>query len=160
MVRNAGLALRRGQDLPDADHVLRHVNSGRLRRDANRNVVGIRGDGLQPKKDEGLSTNWLEFTEGTEAEQIGAALAMMANGLDIRKSAVLAKINVGKFRALAGGEGYRIRVVYDPIAATEENEGNEGHAEIRHLPDDNAELFDLLATDGIEATIACADHLP
>ena len=159
MIRNAGLALRRGQDLPEADHVLRHVSSGRLRRDADRNVVGIRGDGLLPKRGEGLSTNWLEFTEGSEAEQISAAIAMMANGLQIRRTAVLAKINVGKFRALAEGEGYRIRVVYDPISPSEDEGGNEGHAEIRHLPDDNDELFDLLATDGIAGTIACADYL-
>lgn len=147
------MSLRRGQDIPQADHVLRHVGPSKLRRDENRNVVGVRGDAFKARANEGLSVNWLEFVQGTEVHQVAECLKMMQTGLSIKKSSVLAKINVETFRALSHQEGYRIRVVYDPL------DENEGHSEIRHLPSENDELLDMLADQGIVRHISCAEFI-
>jgi hypothetical protein len=147
------LSLRRGQDIPQGDHVLRHIGPSKLRRDENRNVVGVRGDAFKASDNDGLSVNWLEFIEGDEGHQIAESLKMMQAGLNIKKSAVLAKIHVQSFRELSHQEGYRIRVVYDPL------DENQGHSEIRHLPTENDELLDMLADKGIVRRISCADFM-
>lgn len=147
------MSLRRGQDIPQTDHVLRHIGPSKLRRDENRNVVGVRGDAFKAKGAEGLSVNWLEFVQGNEDHQLAEALTMMRTGLNIKKSAFLAQIHVESFRALAHQEGYRIRIVYDPL------EENRGHSEIRHLPTENDEILDILADQGIVRHIRCSDLL-
>jgi hypothetical protein len=95
--------------------------------------------------------NWLEYSEGDEKTQVIAALEMMQQALTIKKSAALAKINIGHFCSLAAAEGQKVRFVFAPIS------GNPGHSEIRHLPPDDDELLDLLASDGIQSWFACTD---
>lgn len=133
--------------------MLRHVSSTRLRRDADRAVTGIRADGLRPHSGEGLSVNWLEYGTGSEPEQIRQAFDLMRNNLDIKKSAVLALINVGQFRSVAKGAGFPVRFVYAPV------ENNGGHSEIRHLPFDDDEVLDELANKGVKRRIDCATLL-
>lgn len=153
MALELGSPLNKGKDLPEEHHVLRHVSSTRLRRDAERVVTGIRADGLRPQPGEGLSVNWLEYGEGSEREQISQAFDLMRNNLNIKKSAVLALINVGQFRLVAKGAGFSVRFVYAPI------ENNGGHSEIRHLPFDDDEVLDELANRGVKRRIDCATLL-
>jgi hypothetical protein len=133
--------------------VLRHVSSTRLRFNANREVTGIRADGLRPKQGEGLSVNWLEYHDGSQQARVHAAFQLMRDHLNIKKSAILALINVGQFRAVAKGAGTAVRVVYAPIP------GNGGHSEIRHLPTDDDELLDELADKAVCERISCGPLL-
>lgn len=144
------MAVKKGQDLPETNHVIRHVTSGKLRRDDARNILGVRWDGLQPKAHEGLSVNWLEFHDGAMVDKVKAAFDLMSSKRNFKRGDVLAKMNVGTTRHAAESSGKKIRVVYAPI------DGNHGHAEIRNMPSEDEGFLDIIAsTIQVDDCISC-----
>ena len=134
--------MKRGANLPDADHIVRHVPPPRLRKDENGNVVGINGSAFHLRIGEtGLSVNWLEFTTGSKQEQLRGALRAMRGGLTIPHNHRIAVGNVGAVHSACIDAGHRVRIVFAPTAR------NPGHAELRQFPDADYQLFELLAQE-------------
>ena len=64
-------------NLPNDDHVMRHVSWTRLRKDEDDNILGFLPDAFQRNENHlSLSVNWLEYFEGERQSQIEACVKM------------------------------------------------------------------------------------
>ena len=71
-------------DLPDGDHVMRHVPFARLRKDEDGNIVGFLPDAFALRPDEKeLSVNWLEHFRGTHKKNIHSSVEIFRKTRDV-----------------------------------------------------------------------------
>ncbi len=125
----------KGQNLPDEDHILRYVPWGRLRRDADDNVVGVLAQAFELRENEPyLSVNWVEYQEGDRDAQIHLSVWAMRdsfpNKLGVKSAFAVG--NVRKIKDICQASGHRVRIVHEP-----ELPKNPGHAAIRQLARDD-----------------------
>ena len=108
--------IKRGNPLPDADHVMRHVPHSKQMRDADENVVGFLPAAFEHREGEAyLSMNWLEFYEGTHSANVAACKASLQA---IRKGgkALFGVAEVGKTKIIAKHNNKPVRIVFAPSA--------------------------------------------
>ncbi len=103
---------------------------------------GIRGDAFQLKpRDEGhLSVTWLEYFAGDHAVQRVAAVKATRASLTVKPRDGFAVGQVGPIKARCASRRHDIRVVHAPV------DGNNAHAEVLHLPENETILLEELAT--------------
>lgn len=143
--------LKRGDFLPDEDHVMRHVPWQRLRKDGDGNVLGILAEAfaLRPENplrpaEESLSVNWLEYFEGTHAERATQCIQNLRVAKEIKKSSKCA-FGIGKIGLIKEvGNKYKapIRIVYAPTKPD-----NLSHSAIHKLHSDDLSLLDAIASE-------------
>ncbi|HTM95620.1 MAG TPA: hypothetical protein VL100_07375 [Croceibacterium sp.] len=139
-------------NLPDKDYIVRFVPWGRVRKDADDNVVGISAEAFRRREDEdGLSVNWLERAHENPAIQLAATATIFQNTMKVGAKARMAVANVGKFKDICAAHNSRVRIVHvrEP--------DNDPHSEVRQLPRDNAEQLEVLATEAIVAHYRCQE---
>ena len=67
--------MKKEQNLLDDDHVVRLVSPGRLRKDADGNIMGVLHTAFQlPTDHKGLSVSRMEHFGGTREQQLGRGL--------------------------------------------------------------------------------------
>ena len=127
-----------GQDLPDADSVVRYVK-GTL-------VDNGRVDGsafLLRGNEEGLSVNWLEFFSGrTRAQQLDAIKPLVR--LKLARSGRFAQLNVGQTLKCISERLDSARIVHRPLSADDEHLADPSHSQIEGLPPGNTEEAELV----------------
>ena len=131
-------------DIPDEDHVMRHVSYKRLLKDENGNAIGgFLPEAFELKEGErGLSVNWMEYFKGTYQENIVASIQKFRDTRDIKKSSAFGIGNVRKIRDICADFGAdKVRVVLD------EEANNKSHSIIIRLPRDNMSLLESLAVN-------------
>jgi|KBSSwiStaDraftv2_1062776.scaffolds.fasta_scaffold144287_4 hypothetical protein len=132
-------------NIPDEDHVLRLVSWQRVRKDEDDNVTGILGEAFRRKPDEdALSVNWQERVTGALIDQLRAAARLIRDTQESKKIGAksrLARLQVKATKEIAKKRGAKIRIVHEPV------DGNEPHAAIRQLPDDDLELLEMIASE-------------
>lgn len=137
-------AFKRGKNLPNECHVIRHVPFQRLRRDGDDNVIGFLPEAFQLRPEElSLSVNLLEYCEGSRSEQVAHTVRSLRTAKHIKPSTKCAFGigNVGVIADVASKYTSQVRIVFAPTA------GIPSHSEIRKLPRDDFELLDALAAD-------------
>ena len=147
----------KGKNLPDEDHVVRHVPWQRLRKDDDDNVIGFLGQAFELRPDEEyLSVNWLEYHDGDHDTQVRLTVWAIRDSFERPLSAksAFAIGQVLKVKDICQTAGSRVRIVHEPEA------GNLGHAAIRQLPRDELNLLDALAADAFAERVNNADVLP
>lgn len=131
----------KGQNLKPEHHVVRYIQFGKLRTDADGNVVGINYDAfLRRPNDDGLSVTWLEYFAGERALQIASAVhAIRASNMNPRPKSGFAIGNVAAIKGACESRQHKIRIIHWP------EDDNKAHAEIRQLPRDDTVLLEQLA---------------
>lgn len=128
------------QALKDEHNILRHVASGRLRRDEEGVVIGCLPQAFEHREDEDyLSATWIEHFTAAPVAQRELAIKAMRNALKIGRNAAFFEGNVKAIHDACRERTARIRILHEP---TDENPG---HAALRRVPRDDAELRGLLA---------------
>jgi hypothetical protein len=152
---SARLNLKRGADLSDGDHVVRHVPLGKTRRDAKGNVLGILPAAIERREgEEYLSVNHLEHFAGTREQQmseIKAAVTAAKESKTIGAKGLFATANVGELKSAVLAKSTRkIRVAYAPT------KHNPSHSAIHDIPEEDMELMDQLADEVFSKTVQVA----
>ncbi|NOU20624.1 MAG: hypothetical protein HOO93_02345 [Methyloglobulus sp.] len=130
--------------IPDDDHVIRYVPWSRLRRDGNDEVIGILGEAFHLReKDKGrLSATWLEYFSNDCDTQLTKAVRVIRTGsLNVKSKSGFAIGNIRKIQATCMKYKSKIRIVHSP------SRDNNAHVSVIGLPEDNSELFELLASE-------------
>ncbi len=108
--------IKRGNALPDADHVMRHVSHSKQMRDANDNVVGFLPAAFEHREGEAsLSMMWLEFYGGTHPENVAACKASLLASRRGGK-ALFGVAEVSKTKIIAKHNNKPVRIVFAPSA--------------------------------------------
>ncbi|AJD43773.1 hypothetical protein C9413_24465 [Rhizobium sp. SEMIA 4085] len=111
--------------------------------DEDDNVVGVRPQAFELRPDEPyLSSTWCEYFSGAQDQQLRCAIEAIRNSnLKVGGKAQFAVGLVREIRQLvdARPNAKKIRIIHEP------EEDNEAHAAMRHWPESDVELFDLLA---------------
>lgn len=108
----------------------------------------------------GLSVNWLEAFGPGKSHQLGEVRCLCR--LRLRPKGRFAEMNVGTVIREVAKELETLRVVHDPLAATERFDADPSHAEIVGLPsgdsDQAALIGDLVAECVIDTHPAISEH--
>ena len=142
---------RKITNLPDEDHVMRHVPWGKLRKDEDDNVLGFLPQAFQLRPDEeSLSVNWMEFftDPATRARDLVWA---MRKARDIGGKSAFGIANVGKIKETCLACGVKVRIVHEP------KDNEPAHAGCRRLPKDDLILLEALAQDAFTQMVQNAD---
>lgn len=146
----------RGDSIENSHHIIRVVSSSRLRRevldDGTERVIGVLFTAFVMKPDEDfLSATWLEYFSGADEAQLAAAVAVIRKSVTCRGSTGFAIGEVGRIKAACLAKGQQIRVVHEPEA------DNDAHVAVRRYPREEAELFELLASDAWSQVVMNSD---
>lgn len=134
--------------IPSEHHVLRYVRKNLLRRDEDRNVLGIYPQALEHKPGETyLSVTWIEHFSDDYEEGFSEAAIAIGRQLRVKKSDGFSAARVGTIGEICQESGVRVRVTHEP-----EPPENEGHSALRELQRADQDLLDLLAADAFVDT--------
>lgn len=141
-------------NIPDNDHVVRHVPYQRLIKDEDGNVAN--GDGvaygilpqafeLRKEDKNKLSVNWVEyFNKATYPENLNACIQEIRQKRGIKKGSRCG-YGIGlvsKIKNMCHSSGFsKVRIIHDPAR------GNPSHTSIIRLPMNDSDLMGLLASD-------------
>ena len=132
-------------NLPNQDHVIRHVPYSKLRKDEDDNILGFLPEAFALKPIEetkkSISVNWLEYFSGDHEVRTERAIQGLRTTKSIGKKSAFAIGNVGNVKEVCKRNGAIIKIVYAPT------DDNPSHSAIRHLPKDDLSLLQALATD-------------
>ena len=105
--------INKGINLPDKDHVIRHVSWTKLRRDENDNILGFlpHAFALRPGE-ESLSVNWLEISDGDQNARIKKTIWELRAANDIRKKSAFGIGNVGNIKNICKNNSALVKIVY------------------------------------------------
>jgi hypothetical protein len=142
------MALKKNAAIPDDNHVIRHIPWNKLRKNENDAVVGILGEAFKmSEKENYLSANWLEYFSGSHDEQVISTIQEIRNCLVVRPKSGFAIGKVDGIKTLCSEKRNRkIRIVYSP-STTKAGYTNSTHVAVQSLPEEDMELFELLATE-------------
>lgn len=150
--------IKKFDNLPDEDKVIRNVPWKKLRRDEDENVIGLLPIAfeLRPDKEsstgweESLSVNWAGYFVDPETSVRDCIWAMRRARPPGGKSA-FAIGKVGVIKQVCSARGSRVRVIYEP------EQGNPSHAGIRRLPPNDLSLMDALAAEAFAEMVMNGD---
>lgn len=128
-------------NIPDDDHVMRHVGWNRLLKDEDDNVLGFLPQAfeLRPEED-ALSVSWIEYYEDP-ATRVRDAVWGVRRARDVRPKSAFAIASVGRIKETCSNvSNAKVRAVPEPLDKWP------AHAGIRRLPHDDLDLLEVLAT--------------
>lgn len=132
-------------NLPDRDHVIRHVSPSKLIKDEVGNILGFfpHAFALRPTEEsiKSISVNWLEYFDGDHETRTKKSIQELRAAKNISKNSAFGIGNVGNIKEVCKNNGALVKIVYAP------SDGNLSHSVIRHFPKDNLTLLEALAAD-------------
>ena len=141
--------------LPDADTVVRHINSQLLVRE-NDKVIGCFPQAFELRQNEEyLSASWLEYFPGTETERMTALVAAVAKARKVKASHGFATGNIFAVKEACSFFGLKNRVIHEPSF----DNPNPAYTAIRRYRSDDLQLLELLATDAWSGVVEAKDYL-
>jgi hypothetical protein len=109
------MAIKRGNSLPEQDHIMRYVPRSRLRRDEDDNVLGILPQAFANRNgEEFLSVNWLEYFKQDKTSNLRGCVDAQRATLDVGRNCVYAVAVVDKVKLVCLKKQKPVRVVYQP----------------------------------------------
>ena len=146
-------------DLPAGDQIVRYVKPSMIQEDGTADGSDFRLRSARPDET-GLSVNWLEAFEPGKVHQLGEVRRLCR--LHLRPNGRFAEMNVGTVIREVAKELDTLRIIHDPLEATEGFDADPSHAEIIGLPpgdSDQAVLVgDLIAEYVIDMHPAIVRH--
>lgn len=131
--------------IPPEHSLIRYVPFGRLRRDADDNVLGVLSAAFQLRENEKfLSATWLDYFAGNRDQRISLSVNTIRNSnLGVKpKSGFAIGITNSICETCESHPGrYRLRVIH------EEEPDNVAHVAVRGWPRDQDDLLVLIADD-------------
>ena len=147
--------INKGMNLPNQDHVIRHVSWSKLRRDGDDNILGFlpQAFALRPVEEsiKSISVNWLEYYDGDHATRTKKSVQSLRTTKPIGEKTAFGIGNVGKIKEICSQNAAVVKIVYAPT------DGNPSHSVIRHLPKDDLSLLAAMATDAFCELVLNAD---
>lgn len=134
------------EDLPPDDQIVRYVRPSMIQDDG---TVDGSDFCLRPDRPDetGLSVNWLQAFESGKDFQLSEVRRLCR--LQLRRNGCFAELNIGRIIEEVATELVTLKIVHDPLEATEEFDADPSHAEIIDLPpggsDQAALVGDLIA---------------
>lgn len=130
------------KDLPDADHIVRHVPRSGLRI-SDGVVVGVLHTTfrLRPADGHALSAAWLEFFNGSVDQQFAGVIDAFVGNRKIKKREAFAIGQVLDVKKACQKFGVKVRIVHDPLP------GFQSHASVRQFQDSDDQLLEALADE-------------
>ena len=140
--------------IPGSDRVARYVPYGRLRTDADGNVLGILLTAFQLRSDEtdGLSVTWLEFFGTNYTVCMTEVDRRMRARMNVARKAEYAIAVVQAIYDAARERGHKVRVIHDP------EEGNEAHVSILRYPAADEMFLQALADSVFISREPCVQY--
>lgn len=115
-----------GDELPNADHVVRYVKPSSIQRGII-NAAEFIGD------IDGVSINWLEYFQGqTRDAQLSEVRRLIQ--LTIRPNGRFARLNIGETKDYVSASGRYLSFAHDPQDARPPHEADPSHSLIQGLP--------------------------
>ena len=119
----------KGDDLPDAEHVVRYASGSHVLEDGEVDGSAF----LLSRGNPGLSVNWLEyFTDLAKPRQLNQVRQLLR--LKRRPSGRFAELNVGATGRHLHGRLDACRFIHEPSDADNEYDADPSHSEIIGLP--------------------------
>ena len=137
-------------DLPENDHVMRHVPYKKLLKDEDGNPIGFLAQAFEMRPGEpGLSVNWLEYFKkndhkGNAKESIHKFRRVL--NINNNNAFAVAKVN-DILETCHSCKAEKVKVVYKP------SNKNKSHSAIIRLPYNDLEVMEGLATDAFKDII-------
>lgn len=136
------MTLKKGDPIPNDNHLIRHVSPGRLRKDEQMNVVGILPQAFKMGNTHSyLSANWLEFFPGGFKQQVISAVQEIRESVVVRDGSGFAIGKVEDIKTLCQTRKHRIYITLYPT------QKSKSHVAIKSYPKEDDELFELLAAE-------------
>ena len=118
-----------GEDLPGTNHIVRYVRPGLVLEDQ----AGAAGGAFVLRAEEtGVSVHWLEAFSPDRENQL--AEVRERSRLDRRRNGRYAELNIGTMLRHVEEELHTVRVLHDPLDATDADAEDPSHAQIMGLP--------------------------
>ncbi|MFZ5523503.1 MAG: hypothetical protein ACOY9D_05390 [Pseudomonadota bacterium] len=147
--------INKGANLPDQDHVIRHVPWARLLRDEDDNILGFlpQAFALRPIEEakKSISVNWLEYFGDDHTTNIKKSIQGLRTTKKIGGKSAFGIGGVAKIKEVCKKNGALVKIVYAPT------DGNPSHSAIRNLPIHNQSLLQALATAAFIELVCNAD---
>ena len=118
------------EDLPTGSHIVRYVKPSMIQEDGTADGSDFRLRSTRPDE-AGLSVNWLEVFGPDKVHQIYEVRRLCR--LHLRPNGRFAEMNVGILHQVAT-ELDSLRIIHDPLEATDGFDADPSHAEITGLP--------------------------
>jgi len=137
-------------DLPEKNHILRHVPYRKLLTDLDGNVLGILPQAFELReKERGLSVNWVEYFDlDTQEENIEEVVLSLQQSRRISPNSRFAMGNVKKVIDIcAENRADKVKVVHD------KNKSNPSHSLIIRIPRDDLDLREALAASAFDTLL-------
>lgn len=132
------------RNIPVGNHIIRYIPWGKLRRNGNDEVIGILGEAFHLREiDKGkLSVTWREYFDGDDEKLLLQAIqTLRKTKLPITPKSGFAVGKINEIQTACLKFKSKIRVVHSPSS------DNKAHTSVLGLPEENFELFELLATE-------------
>ena len=150
--------MKRG-DLPAGDQIVRYVKPSMIQEDGTADGSDFLLRSARPDET-GLSVNWLEAFGPGKVHQLGEVRRLCR--LHLRPNGRFAEMNIGTVIREVAKEVDTLRVIHDPLEATEGFDADTSHAEIIGLPpgdsDQSVLVGDLIAECVIDMHPAIVGH--
>lgn len=131
--------LKRGNSLPDEDHVMRVIPWSRLRKTEDDVVIGLLPEAFMLREEEeALSVNWIEYFSKDRPGNIKASVHAFRVSLKIGRKAAYAVAKVAKVKEVGLNKQKKIRIVYSPTS------NNKSHSSVHVAINDDLALMDAL----------------
>jgi hypothetical protein len=132
--------MAKSSSLNDNHHLVRHIRESEIDDQEGRLLAFPQAFALRPNETY-LSNGWLEFFDGTTAEQLNGVAAMMSATRRVKAHHALAIGQVGSIRDACLSFDQKIRVLHEPFPE------NMAYATIRRISTDESQLLELLAQE-------------
>lgn len=142
--------MKRG-NLPPGGHIVRYVKPSMVQEDGSADGSDFRLRSARPDE-VGLSVNWLEVFGAEKVRQLDEVRRLCR--VRLRPNGRFAEMNVGAIMYQVTTELDSLRIMHDPLEATEDFDADPSHAEITGLPpgdSDHAVLVGDLIADCVIA---------
>lgn len=139
------------ENLPTGGHIVRYVKPSMIQEDGTADGSDFRLRSARPDE-AGLSVNWLQVFGSEKVHQIEEVRRL--SRLHLRRSGRFAEMNVGAIIHQVGTELDSLRIIHDPLEATEAFDADPSHAEITGLPPGDSDQAVLVGDLIAECVIA------
>ena len=125
------------ENLPTGSHIVRYVKPSMIQEDGTADGSDFRLRSARPEE-AGLSVNWLEVFGPDKVRQIDEVRRLCR--LHLRPNGRFAEMNVGTIIHQVATELDSLRIIHDPLEATDGFDADPSHAEITGLPESSETL--------------------
>lgn len=133
--------MAKSSSLKDDHHLVRHIRESEIDDQGNGRLLAF-PQAFQLREGETyLSTGWLEFFAGSEADCLSGVATAMSNNRKVKPHHALAIGSVGEIKHACLDFDVKVRILHEPIVT------NIAYAVVRQIKTTEDQLLELLSQD-------------